>query len=278
MKPEIAIIMRSDELIEEFDLKRVTIDTSYGPVHRCYVGTIYGVEVLIIYGRFAGQKVPSNQINYEQTIEAVKNLGIKNLIGTYVVGGIDPNKPAGTTYVLGDLIGMGNYNYNSNKSYGFHNAEMYRPFCECITSQLVEASKKLSFPVIPDAIYVSFHGWPRIETKAELDFYHKMGWDIVGQTCDPEATIARLAGLCYGAIAVQIDDPSHRQIQIEQLNKDTIENQKQNHGCSIKEYRKNTTNIILQFLKDYKANSCEKCGNLKRSNNSFKEFPEFYYE
>ena len=40
-KPEIAIIMRSDEVIKEFNLKRVTINTSFGPVHRCFVGNIY---------------------------------------------------------------------------------------------------------------------------------------------------------------------------------------------------------------------------------------------
>ena len=35
-----------------------------------------------------------------------------------------------TTYVLGDLVGMGNYHISVNQQYGFHNAEMYRPFCE----------------------------------------------------------------------------------------------------------------------------------------------------
>ena len=66
-KPEIAIIMRSDETIKDFNLKRVTINTSYGPVHRCYIGNIYDVPVLIIYGRFNGEKVPSNQINFQQS-------------------------------------------------------------------------------------------------------------------------------------------------------------------------------------------------------------------
>ena len=34
--PQIALIMRSDAFIEEFKLKRTTIPTRYGPVHRCY--------------------------------------------------------------------------------------------------------------------------------------------------------------------------------------------------------------------------------------------------
>ena len=127
-KPEIAIILRSDETIKEFNLKRVTINTSFGPVHRCYIGNIYAVPVLIIYGRFNGEKVPSNQINFQQTIEAVKNSGATKLIGTFVVGGINPEMPQGSVYVLGDLVGMGNYSINWNQTRPFHNAEMFEPF------------------------------------------------------------------------------------------------------------------------------------------------------
>ena len=43
-KPEIAIIMRSDETIKKFNLKRISINTSFGPVHRSYIGNIYGVK------------------------------------------------------------------------------------------------------------------------------------------------------------------------------------------------------------------------------------------
>lgn len=273
-KPEIAFIMRSDDMIKEYDLKRITVDTSYGPVDRCYIGTIYGIDIMVIYGRFNGQKVPSNMINYQQNIEAVKNMGCTNLVGTFVVGGIVPERKAGTTYVLGDIVGMGNYCIDVNQKYGFHNAEMYKPFCEKLTNKLKMASEKMSFEVICDAIYVCFHGWPRIETKAELDFYNKMGWDIVGQTCDPEATCARLAGICYAGVAVQIDDPMHREEDISNL-----DNKKANsNSISISEYRKNTTAIIMQFLKEYQTNDCEKCCNLKRTNNSFKEFPRFMYE
>lgn len=273
--PELAFIMRSDEMIKDFDLKRVTVDTSEGPVDRCFWGSIYGINVMLIYGRFNGQKVPSNMINYQQNIEAVRNVGCKNLIGTFVVGGIVPQRKAGTTYVLGDIIGMGNYSLKVDQSYGFHNAEMYQPFCSELTEQLNLAADKMNFEVIKDAKYVCFHGWPRIETKAELDFYYKMGWDIVGQTCDPEATVARLNGICYAGVAVQIDDPLHRKQEIDSLGNTKSDN---NNSCSIKEYRKNTTAIILQFIKDYKQNKCNKCSCLKRSNNSFKEFPEFWYE
>lgn len=273
--PEIAIILRSDETIKKFNLKRITINTSFGPVHRCYIGYIYEVPVLIIYGRFNGEKVPSNQINFQQTIEAVKNSGAKKLIGTFVVGGINPEMPQGSVYILGDMVGAGNYNIIWNQNNPFHNAEMYEPFCSKLTNQLCLASRKMPFKVKENTIYVSFYGYPRIETKAEIDFYNRQGWDIVGQTCDPEATFARLNQLCYAGIAVQIDDPLGRADYIKNLK----ENKKKDaYVESIKSCRERTTKIILQFLKDYKKYDCDVCCKMSRKNNNFKEFPEEFYK
>lgn len=274
-KPEVAIILRSDETIKKFNLKRVTINTSFGPVHRCYIGYIYNVPVLIIYGRFNGEKVPSSQINFQQTIEAVKNSGAKKLIGTFVVGGINPEMPQGSVYVLKDLVGAGNYNIAWNQNISFHNAEMYEPFCSILTNQLCEASRKMDFPVKEDATYVSFNGYPRIETKAELDFYNKMGWDIVGQTCDPEATLARLNQLCYAGVAVQIDDPNGRSKYISNLKSNQ---EAKAYVEDIKTCRERTTKIILQFLKDYKKYNCDICCKMSRKNKNFREFPDDFYE
>lgn len=275
MKLEIAIIMRSDEVIKKFNLKRITVNTSFGPVHRCYIGKIYNVPVLVIYGRFNGEKVPSSQINFEQTIEVVKNMNIDKLIGTFVVGGINPKRPKGSVYVLGDFVSMGNYNIYWNKTIPFRNAEMYEPFCPTLTNMLNSASTKMPFEVIKDAIYVSFTGWPRIETKAELDFYNKMGWEVVGQTCDPEATVARLNSICYGAVAVQIDDPISRGEYVEGLK----ENEKKPlYTESIRSCRSRTTKLVLQFLREYKDFDCTVCKNMKRENKDFREFPDYFYE
>ena len=274
-KPEIAIIMRSDSIIKDFNLKRVTINTSYGPVHRCFIGKIYSIPVMIIYGRFNGQKIPSSQISFQQTIEAVKLSGANKLIGTFVVGGISSEMPQGSVYVLGDLVGAGNYNIDWNQNMPFHNAEMFEPFCNTLTRKLCEASRKMNFPVKENAIYVSFHGYPRIETKAELEFYNKMGWDIVGQTCDPEATLAKLNQICYAAIAVQIDDPNGRANYINDLK---VKNTAIAYVEDIKSCRDRTSKIILQFLKDYKKYDCDVCSKMSRKNKNFREFPDEFYE
>lgn len=271
--PKLAFIMRSDEIINEFNLKRTTIHTSFGPVHRCYVGKIFEIPVLIIHGRFNGQKVPSSQINAQQNIEVVVNSGAESLIGTYVVGGIKKENPIGSVYIIDDLVGMGNYSISWNQNVPFHNAEMYSPFCKNITEHLRNASSYVPFKVLKSSTYVCFHGWPRIETKAEIEFYEKMGWDIVGQTLDPEATQARLSGLCYGAIAVQVDDP----LQRESTSNSNLK-EESNNGEIITNCRKKTSALILEFIKNYKSKDCTNCNHINLKNNSFKQFPNSFYE
>ncbi len=197
------------------------------------------------------------------------------MIGTFVVGGIDPNMPQGSVYILEDLVGMGNYNIQWNQNTPFHNAEMYEPFCPSLTKDICEAARKMPFKVKEKAIYVSFTGYPRIETRAELEFYNKQGWDVVGQTCDAEATIARLNQICYAAIAVQIDDPVSRGNYVNNLKKDK---ETKAYVETIESCRRRTTKIVLQFLKDYHSIECFVCNKMTRKNNNFKEFPHEFYE
>lgn len=274
-QPQIAIIMRDDQMLKDFNLKRVTIPTSFGPVHRCYYGEVYGVPVLIVYGRFNGEKSPSGEINHQQTIEAIKNCGIKRVIGTFVVGGIKKEYDQGTVFVINDFIGMGNYKIRWDYNEPFHNAEMIQPICKDLENQLIEAAKDKDFQVVTNATYVCFQGYPRIETRAELKFYEMIGADCVGQTLDPEATICRLNGLCYGAVCVQIDSPASRTQYADEIKNSTA---KTPYNMSIKDCRKYTTAIILDFLKNFKETECSVCGKLKRKNNSFTQFPEFFYE
>ena len=49
--------------------------------------------------------------------------------------------------------------------------------------------------------YICTNG-PRLETRAEIQFYSKIGADVVGMTAMPEASLAREAEICYAGISV----------------------------------------------------------------------------
>jgi 5'-methylthioadenosine phosphorylase len=177
---------------------------------RAFRGNVEGRSVVVVYGRFDKARRTSQDIDFERTQAAFNVLGVKAIIGTFVVGGIRTEYPIGSVFVPDDMVGMGGFHKSLFKEGGFKNVDMYQPFCEGLRGALSKAAADVSFPVRTRGTYVCFHGYPRIETKAELDFYCRMGWDIVGQTLDPEATLARESGCCYAAVAVTIDDPTTR--------------------------------------------------------------------
>jgi len=208
---EIGIVGRFDTELKKYKFRRVFIPTEYGLMDRAFVGLVERRSVLVIYGRFDRERRMSVDINFEKTQAAFNAVGVKTIIGTFVVGGIQKKHKIGSVFIVSDMVGLGGYRKSLYKEGGFKNVDMYRPFCGEIRRALIKGAKEVKFPVHTEGIYVCFHGYPRIETKAELDFYEKMGWDIVGQTLDPEATLARESGCCYAAVAVTIDDPLTRQ-------------------------------------------------------------------
>ncbi|PJC28410.1 hypothetical protein CO054_00300 [Candidatus Shapirobacteria bacterium CG_4_9_14_0_2_um_filter_39_11] len=207
---EIGIVGRFDAELQKYKFKRVFIPTKYGLMDRAFGGTVDGRSILVIYGRFDKERGLSADINFEKTQAAFNAAGVKTIIGTFVTGGIQKKHKIGSVFIVSDIVGLGGYRKSLYKEGGFKNVDMYRPFCEEIRKALIRGAKEVKFPVHTKGIYACFHGYPRIETKAELDFYREMGWDIVGQTLDPEATLARESGCCYAAIAVTIDDPKTR--------------------------------------------------------------------
>ena len=46
---------------------------------------------------------------------------------------------------------------------------------------------------------------PRFSTRAESEWFGKMGWDVVNMTQHPEAALAREAGIPFGAVALVTD-------------------------------------------------------------------------
>lgn len=251
---DIGIVGRFDEELLKREFTRVIIPTSYGLMDRAFYGQIKGQGVLVIYGRFDKKRGMSTNINFEKTQAAFNAVGVKKIIGTFVTGSVKNTHKIGDVFIPDDFISIGGNKNTLFSEGGFKNVDMFEPFCPNLRAGLTKASKKVSFPVKSKGTYVCFHGFPRIETKAELTFYQKMGWDIVGQTIDPEATLARESGCCYAAIAVTIDDLETRArfLAGDQTARDLIQN-------AIPNGRRKTTEIVFKYLDLINNKNISKC-------------------
>ncbi len=269
---KIAVVARPDAFMQENGCRQLIVETERGIHTRCYLAEYQHIPFLIVYGRFERRRSTSHDIDYALTQEAISALGIENVIGTFVTGSIGEMTKAGSVYIPHDFVGMGGYNQSRNKERGFRNVDMFLPFCGGLRRCLISAASYSPFLVYPEGIYVSFHGYPRIETSAELDFYQQMGWDIVGQTIDPEATLAREAGCHYASLAVTIDD---RELRERFLTNDVTA--REEIDVNIGRGREKTFSLFLQALPDIHSMTEPKCNCVQQRLHVGSRSRYFYY-
>lgn len=269
---KVAVIARPDEFMQRQGCRQMIVETERGVHTRCFLATHLGIPFLIVYGRFGRRRSTSTEIDYELTQETMSFLGIEHVVGTFVTGSISDDAKAGDVYIPHDFVGVSGYNQSRHREIGFRNVDMFHPFCEQLRAALSSAGQTSGFTVFDRGVYVCFHGFPRIETKAELDLYNRMGWSIVGQTLDPEATLAREAGCHYAAIAATIDD---RELRSRFLANDTTA--RASIDANIVEGRQKTFSLFLGALPNIGRNNVATCGCEEQGKHVRLRSTHFYY-
>lgn len=202
----LGVVLRADRLIRREAFRPRRTVTEYGPVDRIFSGSLHGVQTHFLYGRFAGRRTPSWEIPFQANQAAFDALGVDHIIGTFVVGGIDRAVKSGDLVIPHDLIGLVGPRVSMPPPSGdFSNAHVIPSFCPRLRQLLVRGARRAGIAVHEDGVYFSFYGFARIETLAELRFLEGIGARVVGQTLDPELTLARLRRRHYAAIAVAVD-------------------------------------------------------------------------
>lgn len=238
----IGIILRDDELLQKYNFEQIEVETDYGTCKRVYIGKIGNNNVAMLYGRFEGMRTPSWGINYKQNQMAFSELGVKFIIGTFIVGSISSAHRAGDIFVPDNFVGLNSYYENLIVDRPFKNVDVYEPFCPNVRKAIMSSAEKINIPT-KEGVYLSFTGLPRIETKAELNLYEKLGLDIVGQTLDPEVTLAKQMGCHYGAVCALTDD-----VTIRKMFSDKPEESRKINNSFIKSGRKKMAEIIETML------------------------------
>jgi 5'-methylthioadenosine phosphorylase len=214
---KLGVVLRAENLIRDKMLKPTRVVTPYGPVDRIFSGSLHDVETHFLYGRFPGLRTPSWEIPYEANQSAFDELGVDHLIGTFVVGGVDKSVRGGDLIIPHDLLSLSGPHRSLPSANGrFSNAHVIPSFCPKLRMLLIRGARHAGIAVHESGVYFSFYGFARVETDAELNLAERLGASLVGQTLDPEFTLARLRHRHYAAIAVAIDsyhDMKHEQEQ-----------------------------------------------------------------
>lgn len=193
------------------------------------IATPYGdPSALIIEGRVAGQScyffarhgnphvIPPHLVNYRANIWALKELGVKRIVGVNAVGGIGDDYGSGVVVVPHQLI-----DYTHGREFTFYkygddeipHYDFTSPFTPSIREGLIQAGRAAvsdaTFEFVEKGVYAVTQG-PRLETSAEIDRFERDGCQLVGMTVMPEAGLARELGMDYATLALVVNPAAGR--------------------------------------------------------------------
>jgi 5'-methylthioadenosine phosphorylase len=200
------------QLDELQNQKWVEVTTPWGkPSDAFLTGQISGVECVFLPRHGRGHVLGPSQLNYRANIDALKRLGVTDLISISAVGSLCENMAPGDFVVVDQLIDR---TFARNASFFGEgivaHVSMAEPVCPRMSSRVAEAAAATGVKVHRKGTYLAIEG-PQFSTLPESLLYQQWGADVIGMTAMPEAKLAREAELPYALVGMVTDYDCWRQ-------------------------------------------------------------------
>ncbi len=155
--------------------------------------------------------IAPHEVNYRANVWALREAGVRRVIGVNVVGAIEPGLVPGGFAVPDQLI---DYTTGRASTFGpdehgaVRHVDFTAPFDPELRGALADALVECGHAV-RGGTYGVTQG-PRLETAAEIDRLERDGCTLVGMTAMPEAVLARELGLEYASLALAVNHAAGR--------------------------------------------------------------------
>ena len=199
-----------------------TVDTPWGaPSDQLLFGSIRGIKVVFLPRHGRGHRLSPSTINYRANIDALKRIGVTDIVSLSACGSFKEDIVPGTFVLVDQFIDRTTARARSFFGDGFvAHVSMARPVADRLVSALDAAMDQSDIPRVYGGTYLCIEG-PQFSTYAESTLYRDWGCDVIGMTNMPEAKLAREAEIPYAAIAMVTDfdcwHPDHNDVQMEDI-------------------------------------------------------------
>jgi len=188
------------------DVEEVELETPYGrPSAPFVLGQIGGKRVAFLPRHGRAHQLPPHRIPYRANVWAMRELGVRRIIGPNASGALSADVRLGEFVVCDQFVdrtsGRADTFYDGPETTHVSAAD---PYCLELRGLLVEMARGLGIPARDGGTVVTIQG-PRFSTRAESRWFREMGWDVINMTAYPEGHLARELELCYAAIAMVTD-------------------------------------------------------------------------
>lgn len=197
-----------------------TVDTPWGaPSDQILTGTLNGVKMAFLPRHGRGHVHSPTTVPYRANIDALKRLGVTDVISVSACGSFREEMAPGDFVVVDQFIDR---TFAREKSFFgtgcVAHVSVAHPTCPRLSDACHTAAKDAGITVHMGGTYLAMEG-PQFSSVAESKVYRESwGCDVIGMTNMPEAKLAREAELCYASVAMITDydswHPDHGEVDI----------------------------------------------------------------
>ena len=198
------------------------INTPWGkPSDEILLASIGKEEICFIPRHSRGHKINPTNINFRANIDAMKQLGVTDIISVSAVGSLKENLEPGKFVIVDQFIDR---TFSRVKTFFDEeivaHVSMAKPTSAGLSNCCEAALKKLNIAHQVGGTYVVMEG-PQFSTLAESNLYRTWGADVIGMTNMPEAKLAREAEIRYASVSMVTDydcwHPDHENVDVQQV-------------------------------------------------------------
>jgi len=194
--------------IEELrDATEHNVDTPFGSPSDILVGgKLSGRQVYFLPRHGRGHRILPHEINCRANIYALRSLNVRWIISVAAVGSLQEK------YVPRDVVLPSQF-YDRTSQRAIHtffgngiaaHVAFAEPVSANLRNLLAESARSLGVTVHNGGTYVNMDG-PAFSTRAESEFNHRNGFDVIAMTNLPEAKLAREAEIAFATMAMITD-------------------------------------------------------------------------
>ena len=227
------------------------INTPWGnPSDEVLIASLKNEEIYFIPRHSRGHKINPTNINFRANIDAMKQLGVTDIISVSAVGSLKENLEPGKFVIVDQFIDR---TFSRTKTFFDEeivaHVSMAKPTSFGLGECCVDALKKLGIRHQKGGTYVVMEG-PQFSTLAESNLYRSWEADVIGMTNMPEAKLAREAEIRYCTVGMVTDydcwHPEHDEVDVSMVIK------------TLQKNASNAQNMIKEVIKTYKDFSVDK--------------------
>jgi 5'-methylthioadenosine phosphorylase len=185
-------------------------------------------EVCFLPRHGRGHKISPTNINFRANIDALKQLGVTDIVSVSAVGSLKEYLDPGTFVLVDQFIDR---TFSRTKTFFDEeivaHVSMAHPTSVGLANACENALKQLKIKYQKGGTYIVMEG-PQFSSLAESNLYRSWNADVIGMTNMPEAKLAREAEIRYTTVAMVTDfdcwHPDHENVEVQMIIKTLMDN------------------------------------------------------